>query len=666
MTFRSFLFRMIKIEIQKYYLFLMSAIFSMVVFFVFANLWYTTGFQKNTNPQMHSLIYIAATITVIFSVFIISYVHWYMMKERTGSFSVLLSYGMTLKNLRRLIILETMLIYIVSLFLSFITGGVFSKLFFMISTKLLRIEQLTYELTYQSFLATSLVFALLFGGILLITLFKLSKTDIIALSKSKNEPDKKFNNSIFLGVLGIVLVVISLCTLYYNNANPTQHISRKIIASAVLTLMGTFLILRNFTGLIYAGIKTNAKKYYAHILEAAEFANSFQQNVKTLFVLTLLTIGIVLFTSVTYTLNQEAYHMTEAENPHDLYFEDFIGEKIINQQEADEYFSSLGVKDFNGMTVPFLYMEAPELIINNWRNSKWIPVISSTVYNKCFDRNLNVLKGSAVQIIFESGMDAFTYFDHETILLKNERIQFTLKKQITHYDKILNRYIFTQGMLLVVNDLDYATFEKEASQLEKGYVYIYMFHDWKNSKEICDKFSNVFYQKIDGVVKKNKDVYHELINRYGYAHLQVRSKADYFQSTKLQGSFSLFIMGFVSILFAFSILITYYFKVFLELSKDRERFLKLDGIGFLKKEKERLIQIRVALIMFVPSVLGGIIGIGWCVSLNLKRLIELELPDRILLKNACITGGFLLVVILLEYLVLTGAYIKRIQYPVRE
>jgi hypothetical protein len=632
----------------------------MSVLFVFANLWFTDGFEEFTNAQMHTLMYIAAAITMIFSVFIISYVQWYMMRERSKGFSILLSYGMSMSDLKLFVARETLLIYLVSIIGAFITGSVFSKLFFMISTKLLMIDQLKYQLTIESFLVTAIIFAAIFLGVLLITIVRISRSDIITLSKMKSNPEMKQGKT-SIGFIGILLILGSLTALYQHNNCSGKNVAQWILMTALLCIIGAFLFIKHFSSLLYVKLKANGKRYYSHILESTEFAISYKQNVKTLFVLSLLTIGIILFTTITYTLNHEAYHMTETENPHDLYFEDFQAEKIMEEQEIDEYFNRLGTGNFTRMTLPFLYMEAPDMIINNWRNSNWVPIVSETDYNRCFNAHIKVEQGDLVQIVFESRLDhTITYFEGNDIILKNSISTNTLRNTETIYDKILNRYVFTQGLLFIVNDFDYDRFLSDATDLEKGFLSMIMFDDWKKSNDICKEFSTEFYNRFEEISMANKEVYHELMQRYGYAHMTVRAKIDYFNFTKLQGSFSLFIMGFVSILFAFCIFITYYFKVFMEATGDRERFRRLDGIGFLKKEKERLIKIRIKLIMFVPTVLGIIIGIGWGLSLNMKKLMEVELTNGTILKNAIIFSGIYCIMIIAEYIALTNSYIRRL------
>ena len=646
---------------EKYSLFLLSAIFSMTVFFVFVNLWYTDGFREQTNSPMHSLMIIAAIITILFSVFIISYVYWYMMRERAKSFSILLSYGMTYKDLRRLIITETFFIYAVSLGIAFITGGVFSKLFFMISTKLLMIENIEYKLTIESFLVTAVVFIVIFVSVYVIGLIQISLKDLVELGKAKKDVELKGNGNAFLGYFGLILLIGSMTALYFHNQQSIENMTQWILGVGSMCFIGSYLLISHFSRLLYGRLKTNSKRYYNHMLEASEFAMSYRQNRKTIFVMTLLTFGIILFTSVTYTLYKEAYHMAEKENPHDLYFQVIDAKQIMNENDVIQVMSQYADEIREIKSMPFLYMEAPKLLTSNWRSWKWIPVVSKTAYNESFHTDYELESGEIMQVIFESDLQHDLIFFEDEFVLKNSVQTYKFQMEEPIYDKIMNRYIFTQPIILIVNDNDFNHFINESVPMESGRLYMYQFNDWKQSEDISSAFRTRFYEKYDNLKLKDKMVYEELIQRYGYSHLQVRTKIDYLKVTKMQGSFSLFIMGFVSILFAFCIFITYYFKVFIGSSEDIERFRKLDGVGMTSKEKERLIKTRIGLLMFVPSILGVILGSGWCIAINFKKLIEVELSNMIIMRNSLIACGIFMGGIVIYYMMLKSTYIKRLR-----
>ena len=662
MKFNTFLYKILQSNIRKYILFLLSAVFSMSTFFIFANLWFTDSFRSKTNGPMHSLMVIAASITILFATFIISYVHWYLIKERVKSFAVLLSYGMLRKELRKLIILETLIIYVVSLVLAFLTGSVFSRLFFMISVKLLSIDasSITYQLTYESFLSTAIVFFVIFFVVLLLALVRIAKKDIVELSKASSNVELNKKGSFLLGILGILLLVISMVALYLHNRGTTEKVGQWILGCAMVCLIGTYLVISHFSRLLYAGLKRNPKKYYDNILEASEFALSYRQNRKTLFVLTLLTIGIIIFASVTYTLDREAYHITDIESPQDLSLQKIDALDVISDNEMNTILSNSDITITENKVLPFIYMKAPDMNINNWRQGRYAPVVNEEDFNACFHTKYEVAQGEAIQIIFESKIDQTFHYFGDQVHLENNLEKVTLKSSRTVYNKILNRYMFTQGVLLIVDRVDYQRFYKEAADIERGKTYLYQFDNWKKSQSLCDQLETVFYDNYDKLTSQDSVLCNKLIDRYGYAHLQLRSKIGYYRTMKMQGSFSLFIMGFVSILFVFCILITYNFKVFMNASEDKVRLKKLDGIGMRQHEKEKLIKIRIRLLMFVPTLLGILIGICWCFSLNLQRIIEIDLSNFIILDNAIVTGGIFLGIIIITYQLLKSSYLQRI------
>lgn len=662
MKYRTFLFKIICTNLQKYSLFFLSAIFSMTVFFIFINLWYTDGFQEKTSSQMHLLMMIGTVITVLFSLFIISYVHWYMMRDRMKSFSVLLSYGMTYKDIGKLLLSETLSIYVISLFSAFITGGIFSRLFFLISSKLLSIDTISYQLTLKSFLVTAVLFAAIFAGVLFISLFHIYRRDLTELSKTKSAIELKKNGNALTGWLAVLLLAGSLAALYIHNSSTARNTSVWILGAGLLNLICMYLVISHFSRIIYGSLRKNTGKYYSNILEASEFAMDYRQNRKTLYVMSLLTFGIVLFTSITYSLDKEAWHMTVSENPHDLYVQqnealDIDQEEIVYQNVKETKIEITG-----SSTLPYIYMKAPHLSsVNNERSQKYIPVVSETAYNRCFQTDYRTGPGEAIQIIYESNnYNNLSFFKDNEILLQNASASCILRSKEVRHDKILNRYLFIQPGMLIVNDADYNKFYNEAALIEKGNLYLYHFKSWKESRTVCERISNEIYNKYYEIEKNDPDLFYQIVDRYGYAPLAVSSRIDYYDRTRQMGSYSLFIMGFISILFAFCIIITHYFKVFMGAAGDRERFSKLNGIGIMNREQEKLIRVRIRLLMFVPSIVGVIIGIGWCIALNFTKLIEIELSNRVIFINSVIVSGIFLGAILAEYVLIKAAYTKRV------
>lgn len=662
MPYKAFIIKLIRSNTQKYTMFLISAIFSMTIFFVFVNLWYTDGFKDNINGQMQTLMIIAATITILFSVFIISYVQWHLMRERAKSFSVLLSYGMTPKDLCMLIIYETFFIYVISLAVAFITGSVFSKLFYMISVKLLTIDSLAYQLTKECFIITSIAFAIIFSVILIISLVIISLKDITELGKVKRNVELTKKGNALAGILGLFLIVGSVIALYLHNLHSTNNLSRWILTLGFLSIIGIYLFISHISRIIYGAFKKNSSLYYKHILEASEFSMEYRQNRKTLFVLTLLTYGILLFTGVTYTLHSETYRLTAVENPHDLYLHQVDVMDLLDETDISNILQTSDVSINEKNILPYLYMKAPNIKTNSWRSSEWITVISETALISCFQElsYVDVRQGEAIQIIFESDIDKdFVFFD-EDIKLENEIHSFTLKSRDIIYDKILNRYVFTQALLIVVDDFDYSIFHNDATEKEKGTLYMYQFEDWKKSNDVIARIGDSYYDKFDKYSKDNTAVIKELTGRYGYAFLQVRSKYSFWSTQRMQGSYSLFIMGFVSILFGFCILVTYFFKVFMSFEDDIKRFKKLDGIGMLLHEKDKLIRVRIRLLLFVPTLLGIVLISGWSYALNFKKILEIDLSSLTLLRNTLVIGGIYLLIITIYYISLKQSYMKRI------
>ncbi len=73
------------------------------------------------------------------------------------------------------------------------------------------------------------------------------------------------------------------------------------------------------------------------------------------------------------------------------------------------------------------------------------------------------------------------------------------------------------------------------------------------------------------------------------------------------GNFLIFISGFMAVLFFWASVCVIYFKLFSEIEEERSRYNKLNCIGITKKEVKRYINFELAIIIFLPIVIGSIL-----------------------------------------------------------
>lgn len=115
-------------------------------------------------------------------------------------------------------------------------------------------------------------------------------------------------------------------------------------------------------------------------------------------------------------------------------------------------------------------------------------------------------------------------------------------------------------------------------------------------------------------------------------------------------------MSFISLLFVVVICVLVYFKVLSDREADKKKIFILSTIGITSKQVRKYLYGKLKMIMAAPILLGSLIAIGFCLSLNIGNTLEWEIPVSSVLYNSLTVAALYWRVILLYYAVLKIHY----------
>ncbi|WBW96744.1 ABC transporter permease [Oceanirhabdus sp. W0125-5] len=663
MNFKSIMLKEIRNNISKYGVYLLSCTFSMAVFLIFATLIFNKDFSDKLSNQMESVIVIATVITVLFSVILVSYTHFQFYKYRTKYFGVLLSNGFLLEDISKIIIFENIAIYFFSLIFSFVTGGLFSRLFFLISVKTLDLENIHWDLNYKSFLCTSLVFIPIILFATVITVIKTKRMNVIQLMKNERKFELQKSGNLFCGVIGIGMIILSLIAVYVITwkTEYNKYLTIGIIINVILCLIGLYFFVSNFIKIYYSRSKKNEVEYYKNILNISEFGRGYRKNKKVLFILSILCIATVLFSSITYTLYTEGENVVEKEQVFDVCIPKIEGFDLIRDLDLEELTKSQKTDIISKEIIECVYLYAPDMLTESWRNKKWVGVFSVEEFNKVFKADYKVDSGEAKQIIFESLLNRSQKYFNEKIYLKNEYEQYSFTSLKKEYFKVFDRYSLPQGILILLNDNDYKKIKQEALDIEKGIFYLVDYENWHDTGDIYRQIVDEMYLNSQKIRDQNGELYNTIINRYGYHPFNMRNKYYSYKHWMKISSFSIFVMNFVSMMFLVTILFMIYYKTLEDKDEDKMRIEKLSGIGITENQIRKYLNNKLKFIMLVPTTIGSIIGLAWCYVLNFNKTLEMELSQIVVLRNSFGFTGVFIFLMIGYYLLLKRRYYEGVK-----
>jgi hypothetical protein len=619
----------------------------MTVFFLFTSIWYVPGFTAQTSAGTKEIIEIGAVLSIAFSIFLITYSYNHFFKNRTKEIGILLSYGLLFSDIKKMIFLENTILYLGAVITAFISGSVFSRLFFLLTTNLLGIENIRFTLTYKSFFLTIVSFIPLYVLTVVITIFKVKKYSVTTLLKINKVYEKRTQGNKLLALLGLVVVAGSIAFLnsYTSDSLNAASMKKMILLSIIGCVLGVLLFISHLSSILYTFWKNRPSLYYRHILPLSEFAGKFSRNRSIMFIVCLLSSGIILFTTLTYTLYTQSYEIASKEQWFDVMMKDYDSVQLANHMNMNQALKQTKEDLSQRKKLSVVYLDAPEIMNNSWRTNKRVMAASVQNYNHVFASSYKIKKGEARVIDFNSSQTRREYFKRD-ILLENKGHSYSFFHQGTNQEKLFDRYVFSQPVMILLNDVDFKQLSHEGSPSETGSLYLFKFKNWLKSNDFVDELKS---QMTAALAKSNKDDIKEIQKQNNEAFI-VHAKFDRYIHIKEVAGFSLFIMSFISILFMITICVVLYFKIFTEQEEDNLTIKTLQTVGTTSEEIKKFLASKLKLIMVLPITAGSLIGLFLSIAVHLANAAEMEISNRVIFTNGLMMCGLYFVFLTFYYL----------------
>ncbi|WP_161568236.1 FtsX-like permease family protein [Anaerobacillus alkaliphilus] len=660
MTYNQFILKTILFNYRKYLAYFFCITFSMTVFFLFTAIWFAPDFAEETSRGTRQIVQIAGVIASAFSIFIITYSYQQFLKSRTREFGILLSYGLLYRDMRRMIFLENSLIFLTAIFTSFISGSVFSRLTFMITTTILGINDLHFELTLPSYWLTFVVFVPIYVIIIFLTMLKLKKYSVTNLIKVNRMREMKHTGKKLIVFLGIVIIIsaISLMYIYTSDFSNVGSMRQVILITILSCVVGMFLVISHFSSLLHELWKKHDQLFYKYLLPITEFSSKYSQHRAIIFIVCLLSMGIVFFSTLTYTLYQQSYAIADKEQLYDVIMKDYQAIALTEQLEVDELvvdYSHLGIIHQN---LEVVYLEAPEMRHTPWRTNKRIMVASVEEFNRIYSSHYEVQQGSTLVIDFnQSGTESIDYFG-EAVLIKSEEQLFSLRNMGMVQMKLFDRYVFSQPVLLVLNKIDFEQIRSHTENHDVGLISMFTFRDWRESGDFVQRLREQMEIALQEISELEA---FETIKAKNTLPFVVHSKHNRYLHTKQVAGFALFIMSFISILFFVTVCVVLHFKIFADQDDDRQKLKLLRTIGITSKEVGLYLNQKLLMVIALPVVLGGFLGVVISVAINLYNVTEMEITNTIIFYNGLLVVTVYFLFISVYYVWLSSNYRRAVE-----
>lgn len=319
-----------------------SCMFTVFVFFIFS----VNQFHPELNKGPGAVATImgsAQVIVILFSIFFLGLSIKSFSLKRESMFGILLMLGMTKKQLKRLLLLENILIGFTSMFVGIFLGIAFGHLLVLVMAKIINLSSISFYFPIQSIIITLIVFSIVFLLVTIINSKSILKKPIYYLININHNEYKKITYSIFLSIMSIVFIFIgyglaniSLFRRLINNKsdflNIIQNYDKLHYLIGLTVVIGMYLFFSNYSKYFLDKLKSKENYFKGtNVLWISELKYRLSSNSKTMFISALLlTVAFVTIIG-TITLNSTADDEVSKTTPFDLaYFSILPNDKEEN------------------------------------------------------------------------------------------------------------------------------------------------------------------------------------------------------------------------------------------------------------------------------------------------------------------------------------------------
>ena len=269
----------IRRSLRDYAIYFFTLIIGVSVFYVFNAIGSQSAMMRMTESQ-YEIIELLDTLLSGMSVFVagvlgllIVYASRFLMKRRNKEFALYMTLGMSKWKISAILLVETVIIGIGSLFVGLIIGIGLSQLMSALVANLFEADMSAYKFSIsgEAIVKTAVYFAVMYLVVMFFNSIVVTRMKLIDLIQSGRKSEKISLKNPVLCVLLFIVSAVSLGYAYYNVSNQNSGMNnRKFIICIVIGCAATFCIFWSVSGMLLR-IVMSMKNVYHHSLNSFTF-----------------------------------------------------------------------------------------------------------------------------------------------------------------------------------------------------------------------------------------------------------------------------------------------------------------------------------------------------------------------------------------------------------
>lgn len=571
MTLFDLTLRNIKRNFQTYFLYFISMVFSILVFYMFNSIDYNEQVANAVGNKMNFLLSFGSVLTALFSAIFMGYSNAFFTRRRKKEIGVYTLLGLQRKQVAKMLFYENLVMGLAALGVGIFLGAVFSKLFAMLLLSLMgHYVQVDFFVSPRAALNTVAVFLLLFLVISWHARRIIYRFQLVELFRAEQLGESQPRSSVKLAFLSLLLIGGG----YAVALNTRLAIFFPVYAIVVLGLVisGTFALFKSMSVFALQRVRRNQPYYYRglNLISTSNLLYRIKSNANMLATIAILSATTLTAVGLSYSLYFNMEDNLKVSSPFSYVYqmgkanEDSRVDTVIARHPEHKILSD----------VKLPYLELQGRISGKEGFRRTTQIISESSYH-----DLMTARGWEADITLQKPGEAvlFSYADASqmegrTFTINNEnhtRQQFHITDSRPYF--LMNTMFF----ILVVSDEDYS----RMSQIQEPTVIRAILVDKpEDSAELTRELDENF----------------DLLSIYYYVY-----------KMQLEASgMMMFVGAFLGLVFLLATGSIIYFRQLNEAGKEQMNYAILRKIGISRREIHATISRQVMVIFLFPLLVG--------------------------------------------------------------
>jgi len=566
---------------RRYTAFLLSSTFSVMIFFLYATL--TNHPDMDTSRMRYARAVVQGVVAceiiiLVFTFFFTLYSLSAFLRSRSREFGLLALFGMTAGQIRRMVLIETFVIALISNVLGISLGIVFSKLFLLALSRMLYIDSpLRFMIVWRAVELTFGLFMALFLVTAAISMLSFSSKSIVEQIREQRKPKTPPAASIWLSALA----ALTLGAAYYLSYTTSKaQVTLRFLPVTLLVIVGTYFLFTQASVSLVRRLR-GSRGYLrgTNMLVVSQLGYKLKDNARMLFMVTMLSMVALTVSCTLYTFLQDMKGRIADSYPQTFSWT-VPGEGDQFEQRVERFITAHGGKITDRMKLQGLVMQV--------HGRYGMLVIPESAYKALAPSEERVSLGrrELLNVYPEEYADVpfWRMPEGETIQLEAQEgkrlLAYKVVGNVARAPSALTGY--SLGWL-VMDDAEYQWLRHGLARDSVYTTYGLELANWRAHRQLSE------------------DLQLELFSR---EHIRLSSRIDAYYSVLQLFSLTLFIGVFVCVLFFIAAGSAIYFRMFTELQDDRSMYATLRKLGVSAREMGAVIGRQLLVMFFVPFLVA--------------------------------------------------------------